>query len=231
MVTPSRWLGDCARKSSLFKNTRVEVIPNGIDTNLYKPLDQKVCREVFSLPNDKKIVMFGAMYCTSDENKGFEFLVSALRKIAKTAHRNDIVAVVLGADNPAESFDIGLDTRFLGRLSDDTSLVVAYSAADVFVAPSKQENLPNMVMEAMSCGVPCVAFDIGGMPDMIKHGENGYLARPYDVDDLAQGILWGLLDNTSMSVCSKAARKKIELEYSEDVIAHRYASLYEQLLG
>jgi glycosyltransferase involved in cell wall biosynthesis len=136
----------------------------------------------------------------------------------------------LGADNPGEGFNIGLDTRFLGRLSDDTSLVVAYSAADVFVAPSKQENLPNMVMEAMSCGVPSVAFDIGGMPDMIKHGENGYLAQPYDVDDLADGILWGLLDNASMSVRSKAARKKIVLEYSEDVIAHRHASLYEQLI-
>jgi len=230
IVTPSRWLGDCARQSGLFRGSRVEVIPNGIDVQTYKPLDQGFCREALSLPKDKKIVMFGAMYSTSDKNKGFDYLVSALRRIGEASLDNDMIAVVIGATAPKEEIDIGLDIRFLGQLNDDVSLVVAYSAADVFVAPSKQENLPNMVMEAMACGIPCVAFDIGGMPDLIDHQETGYLAQPYDVDQLAEGLVWAMSDKDLKRELSGSSRMKIVESFSESDIAQRYASLYEGML-
>jgi glycosyltransferase involved in cell wall biosynthesis len=230
IVTPSKWLGDCARKSGLFGNTRVEVIPNGIDTELYKPLDQGFCRDALSLPGDRKIIMFGAMYSTSDRNKGFDYLVSALRKIAASPLRDEILAVVIGADAPDGGVDVGLDIRFLGQLNDDTSLAVAYSAADLFVAPSIQENLPNMVMEAMACGVPCVAFDIGGMPDMIEHRKTGYLARPYEPEDLAEGMSWIMTDIGRKHELSTSCRRKVIDNFSESRIANRYISLYKDIL-
>ncbi|HEB87123.1 MAG TPA: glycosyltransferase [Gammaproteobacteria bacterium] len=229
VVTPSRWLGECAKRSSLFKKTRVEVIPNGLDINTYKPLDQSFCRDVLSLPKDKKVIMFGAMSSTSDKNKGFHYLVEALRRIAATSYKDEVVAVVLGADAASEDLDIGIDIRFLGRLHDDTSLAVAYSAADVFVAPSIQENLSNTVMESMACAIPCVAFDIGGMPDMIEHKRTGYLAVPYEASDLADGISWVISDQERGRELSSASRKKIEEGFSDVHCAEQYALLYREL--
>jgi len=140
-----------------------------------------------------------------------------------------VTAVVLGNTNPDGELDLGLDVRFLGHLHDDISLAIAYSAADVFVAPSIQENLSNMVMEAMACGVPCVAFNIGGMPDMIEHKRTGYLVKPYEVNDLAEGLLSMLVDDETRSERSKRCRHKVEEEFSDINTAQRYASLYEQL--
>jgi glycosyltransferase involved in cell wall biosynthesis len=230
IVTPSRWMGECARKSSLLKNMRIEVIPNGLDIETYKPLDQEFCREALSLPKDKKIILFGAMYSTSDKNKGFDYLVSALRLIAKTSHKNDVTAVVLGASAPEEKLDFGLDVRFLGYLHDDTSMAIAYSAADVFVAPSIQENLSNMVLEAMACGVPCVAFDIGGMPDMIEHKRTGYLVQPYEAEDLEKGILWVIGNNERRRELSGFCRHKAEESFSDVSAAQRYSVLYDELI-
>ena len=231
IVAPSRWMGECARRSSLFKDMRVEVIPNGVDIDTYKPLDQDFCREVLSLPKDKKIILFGAMYSTSDKNKGFDYLVSAFRRIAKTSYKNDVIAVVLGASAPEGELDFGLDVRFLGHLHDDTSMAIAYSAADVFVAPSIQENLSNMVLEAMACGVPCVAFDIGGMPDMIEHKRTGYLARPFQVEDLEKGILWVVNNNECRSELSSYCRHKVEEDFSDINAAQRYSELYDELIS
>ena len=170
------------------------------------------------------------MYATGDKNKGFDYLVSALKQIADKGHRDAVTAVVLGNTNPDGELDMGLDVRFLGHLHDDISLALAYSAADVFVAPSIQENLSNMVMEAMACGVPCVAFNIGGMPDMIDHRRTGYLVKPYKVNDLAEGLLSLLVDDDTRSEFSKRCRHKVEEEFSDVNTARRYASLYEQLL-
>jgi glycosyltransferase involved in cell wall biosynthesis len=230
IVTPSRWMGECARRSSLLKGMRVEVIPNGVDIETYKPLDQNFCREALSLPKDKKIILFGAMYSTSNKNKGFNYLVSALQRIAKTSYQNDVVAVVLGASSPEGEQDFGLDVRFLGHLHDETSMAIAYSSADVFVAPSIQENLSNMVLEAMACGVPCVAFDIGGMPDMIEHKRTGYLAQPYKVEDIEKGILWVVDHNECGSELSNFCRQKVEAEFSDINAAKQYSALYDELI-
>jgi len=229
IVTPSRWLGECAKRSSLFNRTRVEVIPNGLNTHTYKPLNQDFCRDVLSLPKDKKVVMFGAISSTSDKNKGFDYLVGALRRIAATPYKGEVVAVVLGADAADGNLDIGIDIRFLGHLHDDASLAVAYSSADVFVAPSIQENLSNTVMESMACGIPCVTFDIGGMPDMIDHKRTGYRARPYEEGDLADGILWVISDPERWRELSGSSRKKIEEGFSDTHATQRYSSLYREL--
>ena len=115
-------------------------------------------------------------------------------------------------------------------LHDDISLVLAYAAADVFVAPSMLENLSNTVMEAMACGTPCVAFHQGGMPDLIEHGRTGYLARPYDPDDLAAGIGGVLEDDVARQEMGQRARRKVEEEFALDKVAQRYAALYREIL-
>jgi len=107
---------------------------------------------------------------------------------------------------------------------------MAYSAADAFVCPSREDNLPNTVAEALSCGTPCVAFDVNGLPEMISHRINGWLAKPFDATDLATGIEW-LIDHPCPAELHRAARAKAITEYSLDVMATRYAALYAELTG
>ena len=225
IVTPSTWLAKCASSSSLFKDVRVEVIPNGLDTQQYKPIPQQVARELLNLPQHKQLILFGAMYPNSDRRKGFYLLQQALQSIKKSAKHDSIEVVIFGAARPKEPIELGLPCHYLGKLNDDISLAVVYSAADVFVAPSTQDNLPNTVMEALACGTPCVAFNIGGMPDMIEHQHNGYLAQALDSEDLARGIIW-VLENQETNHLRHRARQKADKEFTLDLQARRYKSLY-----
>ncbi|WP_027713881.1 glycosyltransferase family 4 protein [Desulfuromonas sp. TF] len=229
VVTPSRWLADCARSSSLFRDVRVEVIPNGLETETFQPLDKVSSRNSLGLPQGEKIILFGAVRGMSDPNKGFHLLTGALKEVARES--NGSLAVVFGSSAPAGMPDLGMPVRFLGRIDDDHSLARIYSAADVFVAPSMQENLPNTVMEAMACGTPCVAFRQGGVPDLVDHEVSGYLAQPFDTGDLARGIEWVLGDDDRRARLSVEARRKITAEFSLAEVSERYVNIYRELLG
>jgi glycosyltransferase involved in cell wall biosynthesis len=229
-VSPSRWLSLCASESSLLKDRRIEVIPNSIDLNQYKPMGRQAARHHFRLPLDKDLILFGAENATEDKRKGFQFLHGALNKLAARPFGDNIELVVFGAAGATNSRDLGFKVNYIGRLEDDASLALLYSAPDVFVAPSIQDNLPNTVMESLACGTPCVAFRIGGMPDMIDHGANGYLARPFDIDDLAQGMLFVLREGLSDSMGDNA-RKGAERNFGLEVQAERSFSLYEEILS
>jgi glycosyltransferase involved in cell wall biosynthesis len=124
-----------------------------------------------------------------------------------------------------------MESLFLGTMSDDISLALAYSAADVLVAPSRQENLSNAVMESLACGTPVVAFHIGGMPDMITHEENGYLAKPFDTSDLARGLAWVLAEPQRHAALSANARDFVVGNFESQRVARRHAELYEMVLG
>src|SRR5919199_3720100 len=226
IVTPSTWLAKCVSSSSLFKDLRVEVIPNGLDTQQYKPIPRQVARELLNLPQDKHLILFGAMYPNSDRRKGFHLLQQALQSLSNTEWRDRIELAIFGASRPQESVELGLNSHYLGRLSDEISLAVVYAAADVFVAPSTQDNLPNTVMEAIACGTPSVAFNIGGMPELIEHQHNGYLAQALDSEDLAQGIIWVLENKERHQKLCDRARQKAEQEFTLEIQARRYESLY-----
>ncbi len=230
VVALSRWLADCARQSALFGDRRIEVIPNGIDTSRYRPHEQALARQVLGLPADRQLILFGAMHSTSDPLKGFSHLQDALRSLAQSAVKDRPHLVVFGASEPADRPDFGFPATYVGSLHDDLSLALLYSAADVFVAPSRQDNFPNTVLEALACGVPCVAFDIGGMPDLIAQQQTGYLARPFDEDDLARGIAWVLEDEPRRRALAEAARRKVEREYELALVARRYEALYREVL-
>lgn len=227
IVTPSRWLADKARASALFNGRRIEIIPNGIDTRRYKPLGKKNARELLSLPQNKKLILFGAMNAFTDGNKGVHFLQKAILILSKRyPYKDDVEIVVFGASKPAGEQPFSLRTHYMDRLYDDISLSLLYASADVLVAPSIEENLPYTIMESLSCGTPCVAFKIGGIPDLIEHMGNGYLAAPFDPDDLAYGISW-VLDNRDRynDLCSHA-RKKILDEFDIRSVSKQYLELY-----
>ena len=230
VVALSSWIGECAASSSLFKGHRIEIIPNGLDTELYRPIDQRVAREILKLPNDKQLVLFGAVQATSTKRKGFHLLQAALRHLSQSTWKEKLDLVVFGASKPEYTEDFGFETHYLGKLNDDLSLVLAYSAANVLIAPSVQENLANTVLEAIACGTPGVAFEIGGMPDLIDHQKNGYLAKPFEIADLAQGIIWVLRHKERQHKLAHNARKKVERQFTLKIQANRYKSLLEEIL-
>jgi glycosyltransferase involved in cell wall biosynthesis len=231
IVTPSSWLAKCARSSSLFQEQRVEVIPYGLDTEKYKPLNRQVARELLNLPQDKQLVLFGALSATGDQRKGFHLLQPALQDLSKSGWQDRLELVIFGSSEPANPPELGFKAHYLGTLNDDISLALVYSAADVFVAPSVQDNLANTVLEAIACGTPCVAFNIGGMPDMIEHQKNGYLAQAYKTEDLAQGIAWVLENNERHGKLGARAREKAQQEFTLEIQARRYLSLFTEILA
>jgi glycosyltransferase involved in cell wall biosynthesis len=231
IIAPSRWMSKCVQSSSLCKNARVEVIPNGLDTARYRPVHKGICRELLGLPKRKKLIGFGAIKSTQDERKGFQLLADSLRCLASTHAANQTEVVVFGASQPDTPLDLGLRAHYLGTLHDDISLALLYAACDIFVAPSVEDNLPNTLIEAMSCGTPCAAFRIGGMPDLIEHESTGYLARPFDVHDLTRGLVSMLTDDEHLERLSRMARQKAEQEYSLEKIATRHLKLYEDILA
>jgi glycosyltransferase involved in cell wall biosynthesis len=231
IVTPSRWLAKRARISSLFKNFRIEIIPNGLDSRVFRPIDKKIARDALGIPEGQKIVLFGSVHPESDANKGFQLLKRALQAIKEQRKVGDITCLIFGVSGPRKNLDIGLSMHYLGFLHDDITLALAYSAADAFILPSLQENLPNTVMEALSCGTPCVAFNAGGTPEMIVHKKNGYLAHPFDVEDLGRGILWVLGNEARSKALSEYARKKAQREFDLGIQAKCYRALFDEIIN
>ncbi len=231
VVAPSSWIAKCARSSSLFRERRVEVIPFCLDTEQYKPIDQQKARELLNLPQDKQLVLFGALSATQDRRKGFHLLLPALQNLSQSGWRDRIELVVFGSDQPNNPPNLGFKTHYLGSLSDDLSLARVYSAADVMIAPSIQESFGQTGSESLACGTPVVAFDGTGLKDIVDHQQNGYLVRPFEIEDLAQGIAWVLEDKQRHHKLCIQAREKAEREFALEVQARRYLSLYSELLA
>jgi glycosyltransferase involved in cell wall biosynthesis len=231
VVATSHWIANMAKQSSLFRDKRVEVLPNPIDTERYKAVDKRMARHAWGLPQDKNLVLFSAFRATADKRKGNQFLLPALELLAQAGWRENTELMVVGVTQPEEDVDLGMKIHYMGYLNDEISQVLLYSAADVTVAPSMQENLSNAVMESLSCGTPVVAFNIGGMPDMIDHQKSGYLAEPFEADDLARGIAWVLEDSERHTALGAHARQQVEHRYSMKTVACQYRDLYEDLLA
>ncbi len=206
-----------------------KVIPNGIDLECFRPIDRKLARDLLGLAPDRRYVLFGAMSSTSDSRKGFQFLQPALQALAaKPGHAAKTELLVFGANAPASPPNFGLPERYMGIMRDEISLALLYAAADVFVAPSMQDNLPNTLVEALACGTPCVAFEIGGMPDLVEHGYTGYLAKSFCTSELAQGICSVL--EVDPDAYRRACRDKAERIFSDRSVARNYLSFYKEVL-
>lgn len=232
IVTPSKWLGDCARQSSLLGQFSVTVIPNCLDTNVFRPISlnkfSPVWRKFLEKRCEKHFVLYGAMNAATDKIKGFSNLLSAL-KILEKQNKANFELIVFGANQSDLSFDLRIPIHYVGTITDTQSLVELYNLADVMVVPSLTENLSCTIMESLSCETPVCCFNIGGNPDMIVHKCNGYLADGFNNSDLAVGIDW-CLNNNNNNTLGKNGRKKVINECSVRVISEQYVKLYYSVM-
>ena len=229
VVTPSVWLANEAKKSSLFSGKRVDVIPNGLDLQRFKSHDKSHARKQLGLPEEKNLILFGALNSTGNDRKGFDLLRKALERLSETSASENCYLLILGTDATYDSLNLPLPGLCLKSVKDDSRISKIYAAADVFVAPSREDNLPNTVIESLACGTPVVAFEIGGMVDMIDHKKTGFLAKPFDIDAMASGIAYCLSEDAKQRV-SQSARETAEKNYCESMQASRYIDLYNELL-
>jgi glycosyltransferase involved in cell wall biosynthesis len=229
-VAPSRWIAERVRQSALFAKHRVEVIPNALDPARFRPVDRREARRILGIDPDRRVIVFGSLFGIRDRRKGFHLLVPALQALAAKGHAETLNVLIFGMNEPRDPPSLGLRTHFSGRLSDDISLSVIYSAGDVMVVPSMQENLPQTAVEALSCGTPVVGFDGTGLSDIVDHGINGYLAKQGVPDDLRRGIEWVLDGHDEAQTLAVAARRKAKAAFAPNVIANRYLTLYKELL-
>lgn len=228
LVTCSNWLMGRAMEASLFKEVSVQTIPNPIDTGNYCPGSQKEARERLNLPGDKKIILFGAAN-VSDPRKGMSHLIYALNQMAKEIPREKVDLVVFGKTPDSMPEQMPYPIHLMHYINSPDTLIDLYRAADLFVLPSLEDNLPNTVMEALACGLPVVAFRIGGVPEMVTHGVCGYLATPGNGMGLAKGIQ-ELLFSSSSGELRQNARQKVEKCYTPEKVAGQYLTLYQSLL-
>ena len=227
-VACSRWLESEAKSSALLKGQKITSIPNPIDTHIYKKGDKQEARERLGLPLDKKLILFASQRVTN-VNKGMSYLVDACRQLGDLT--KDLCEVVILGGHAEEVLEqLPMKAHPLGYINDEQRVVDVYNAADVFVLPSLSENLPNTIMEAMACGVPCVAFKVGGIPEEIDHLKNGYVAAYRDAADLAKGIAWVLQEADYESLSSQAVHKVTHC-YSQQSVAVKYLDVYQQAMA
>lgn len=223
----SEWIARTARESVWLREARFVSIPNPIDTTLFRPIDRREARQRLGLPEEKRLILFAAAKL-SDTRKGAAFLLEACRLLAAEME-GEMEIILMGSDATELSALSPVPVRALGYISGAEKLAEAYSCADLFVIPSLEDNLPNTIMEAMTCGTPCVGFRTGGIPEMIDHEVNGYVSASRDSADLARGIAW-VLRHPEPGNLSAACREKVMRCYQESVVAKKYIALYQKLI-
>ena len=226
IVVPSSWLYNLTQ-SSLLKIFPIHHIPNGINTNSYHPLDPLQCREILGIPLQSKVLMFAADRL-SDPRKGIDLLYKALKQIPPSLKQDTFLLTLGAGEVPAEN-DLGLQHISLGYTGSDRFKAIAYSAADLFLFPTRADNLPLTLQESMACGTPIISFAVGGVPDLVRPGKTGYLAKPEDSNDFAQGIIELLEDSSLREYMREQCRQVACTEYSLSLQAQRYIEIYENI--
>jgi glycosyltransferase involved in cell wall biosynthesis len=224
LVTPSRWLAEEAKKSALLSERHISVIPYGIDTESFQPRERHLAREKHGIPLEARTILFVAD-STSERRKGLKVLLEALTGLEDS---EQYFFIIIGRGVTKEL----LEGRFrtIGFLHDETSLSYVYSAADVFVIPSLQDNLPNTTIEALACGIPTIGSDVGGIPEVIRDGQTGLVIPPGDPTALRQAIVSLLASPERRALMALESRRLALQEYSLDVQTQRYQSLYQELI-
>lgn len=232
VVAPSKWMAASVKQSSLLGIRNITVIPNTIESDVFKPYVKTEAKKILKIAADKFVIMSGFMPSKNDKHKGTQYLIHALNELASRSEiANDKIELVIFGNKDTENMpEFPFKTTFLGTINKDEHLAKCYSAADAFILPSLEDNLPNTVMESLACATPVIAFKTGGIPDMVKHLENGYLADYKSASDLADGIEWLYLHGDRESI-QKEARRTILMDFSPSVIADRHLALYKTLIN
>jgi glycosyltransferase involved in cell wall biosynthesis len=227
VVTLSRWLAEQA-KQSMLSRFPIYHIANGIDREAYQPLDREKCRSVLGVPIRKKVIMFGA-FNQRKQGKGGDLLLKALQNLPASI-RKEIFLLTMGEAGEAISEAAGITTLNLGFISSDRLKSIAYSSADLFLFPTRAEAFGQVAQEAITCGTPVVSFNVGGVPDLVRPGITGYLAKPEDHRDFSNGILELLEDEKLRAQMSQKCREIAIEEYDLGQQTRRYIELYDRIL-
>jgi glycosyltransferase involved in cell wall biosynthesis len=225
VVAPSRWLAEEARRSALFGRFSISVIPYGLDVDEFAPRDRREAREVVGIPQDAAVILFVADW-PAVHRKGISVLVDAVNELR---YWPNLLLVSVGHDVPVLDGALACAHRHLGRVDNDHFLSMIYSAADVFAIPSRQDNLPNTVLEAMACGTPVVGFEVGGITDMVRPGMTGLLAPAHDPAAFGEALAQILRDDEKRAEMSATCRRVAVEEYSLSIQAQRYIDLYRRV--
>lgn len=230
-VTCSRWLKERASQSALLNGHTIVDIPNPINTGLFKPQNALVARNRMGLPTDKKLILFGSVNVT-DKRKGIDYFIESCKLLAEMHPelKEELGVVVYGKNSEQLKPLIPFQVFPLDFINNEKDLVNIYNAVDLYVTPSLEENLPTTIMEAMACGIPCVGFNVGGIPEMIDHLHNGYVAEYKSAEDLANGVIWTLNESEYRTLSEEACRKAAS-NYSESTIAKKYIDIYNKITG
>ena len=230
-ITCSQWLKERAGQSALLNGHTIVDIPNPINTSLFKPQNVMAARSKMGLPTDKKLILFGSVKVT-DKRKGIDYFVESCKFLAERHPelKEELGVVVYGKNSEQLKSLIPFQVFPLDFISTEKDLVNIYNAVDLYVTPSLEENLPTTIMEAMACGVPCVGFNVGGIPEMIDHLHNGYVAEYKSAEDLANGVIWTLNESEYHTLSEEACRKAVS-NYSESIIAKKYIDIYNRIIG
>jgi glycosyltransferase involved in cell wall biosynthesis len=233
IVTPSQWLAACAKKSRIFKDLKIEVIPNSLETDIFKPKAKALAKKEMGLAPQSLTLLFGAA-TGNEKRKGFYKLMAAVKYCLQDetfkhlAKKGEIKILTFGP--PQEDLEqLEIEIKSLGYVNNNEQLADIYSAADIFVLPSLEDNLPNTVLEAMACGTPVIGFQVGGMPDMIQDGITGYMAPPFDSHKLGDLILKLLFDEDKRKQMKLNCRQLIEKKFKLQDQAEGYLDLFQQL--
>lgn len=232
IVAPSNWMARSVKFSSLMGARETTVIPNTIETNVFKPYVKAEAKKLLKISPEKFVLMSGFMPSKNDKHKGTSFLLDALNDLAGRPGviKENIELLIFGNKDNADMPEFPFKTTFLGTINNDAHLAKCYSAADAFITASLEDNLPNTVMESLACATPVVAFKTGGIPDMVEHLVNGYLADYESSEDLATGMEW-LYHEENAADIQKQARLTILTHFSEEVIAEKHILLYQSLIN
>jgi glycosyltransferase involved in cell wall biosynthesis len=228
IVTASRWIASLVADAALTRDWPVSVIPYSIDLNLFSPADNRAAKKAIGLGPDDPVVLFGANKGPADPRKGWDLLVDALTRLWLEGQRFHLV--VFGNPDRRQESRVPFPIKWLGNISSDEALADTYRLADLIAIPSRADNLPLTGLESQACGIPVVAFDTAGMPDVAVHRDTGYLAQPFDTVDLAQGMAWILSDKTIQRTLSQSARKRAETLWKPSTIASQYLEVYQEAI-
>jgi len=219
-ISPSKWLYDCTKQSLLTKNKPVFHIPNILDVTLFKPVDKIIARQFLNIDTHETVITFGAVTVNSPY-KGWVYLQKALELLKEDDTLKNVSVLIFGSAYNKEIADaLPFKTRFMGFLSDEYSISLLYNASDVFIVPSVADNLPTTVLESLSCGTPVVGFNVGGIPDMISHKKNGYLAKYKDAADITTGIKYCITNKI---------KGEILPDFQPEVVVKKHLQLFEKI--
>lgn len=228
IVAPSRWIADLARRSPLLGRFPVHIIPNGLDTEIFRPVPKPSARRTLGIDPSRKVILFSAD-SIKDRRKGGRLMTDALGRLAEGGAAN-ITLLIVGAHLEGLDNESPFEVKLIDRVSDDEMMAAVYSAADVFVLPTLADNLPNGLLESMACGTPAITFDVGGCGEAVRHMETGYLSARADVDDLARGLQMLIGDEELCARLGRRSREVVEAEYTLDLQTERFLRLYEEVV-